>query len=87
MKSIYRHGLGHRYGRAINHCGIHYNFSLPDEFWRFLQYHDKKTAIPLQDYKTEKYLALIRNLKSILVITDLFGATPVVCKFRGQSIS
>ena len=31
MKSIYRHGLSHRYGRRMQTIsGIHYNFSVPD---------------------------------------------------------
>ena len=30
-KSVYRMGLGHRYGRRMQTiCGIHYNWSLPD---------------------------------------------------------
>ena len=33
-KTIYRRGLGHRYGRRMQTIsGIHYNFSLPDTFW------------------------------------------------------
>ena len=35
MKTIYRMGLAHRYGRRMQTIsGIHYNFSLPDSAWR-----------------------------------------------------
>ena len=38
MKTVYRLGLGHRYGRLMQTiAGIHYNFSVPDELWLQLQ--------------------------------------------------
>ena len=38
MKTIYRVGLGHRYGRAMQSiAGIHYNFSMDDSFWLVFQ--------------------------------------------------
>src|SRR5690606_37423443 len=34
LKTLYRKGLGFRYGRTMQTiAGIHYNFSLPDDFW------------------------------------------------------
>ncbi len=34
MKTTYRLGLGHRYGRLMQAiAGIHYNFSMPQAFW------------------------------------------------------
>ena len=34
MKSIYRSGLGLRYGRNMQAIsGIHFNYSLPENFW------------------------------------------------------
>ena len=34
MKTVYRLGLGHRYGRLMQAIsGIHYNFSMPQEYW------------------------------------------------------
>jgi len=34
MKTVYRTGLSHRYGRRMQMIsGIHYNFSLPDSVW------------------------------------------------------
>lgn len=80
MKHIYRLGLSHRYGRTMQTiAGIHYNFSFPDEFWLQLQIIDKRTD-SLQDYKTEKYFALIRNFRRYFwLLLYLFGAAPAVC--------
>ena len=34
LKTLYRHGLGIRYGRKMQTiAGIHYNLSFPDTFW------------------------------------------------------
>jgi glutamate--cysteine ligase len=80
MKHIYRIGLSHRYGRTMQTiAGIHYNFSFPDEFWLQLQKIDKRTD-SLQDYKTEKYFALIRNFRRYFwLLLYLFGAAPAAC--------
>ena len=79
MKTIYRIGLGHRYGRSMQTiAGIHYNFSLPDSFWQQLQAHvgDQQS---LQDFKTERYFALIRNFRRhFWLLIYLFGASPAV---------
>lgn len=80
MKSVYRLGLGHRYGRAMQTiAGIHYNFSLPDAFWLALQsyYRDTNT---LQEFKNRGYFALIRNFRRYFwLLIYLFGASPAVC--------
>lgn len=80
MKTIYRVGLGHRYGRSMQTiAGIHYNFSLPDDFWLILQTHtgNKQT---LQDFKTDRYFGLIRNFRrNFWLLIYLFGASPAVC--------
>ena len=35
MKTVYRRGLGHRYGRPMQTiAGVHFNYSLPADFWR-----------------------------------------------------
>ncbi|PUA28718.1 MAG: glutamate--cysteine ligase [Cellvibrio sp. 79] len=80
MKTIYRIGLGHRYGRSMQTiAGIHYNFSLPDDFWRVLQTH-KKNQQSLQDFKTDSYFGLIRNFRrNFWLLIYLFGASPAVC--------
>jgi glutamate--cysteine ligase len=79
MKTIYRVGLGHRYGRSMQTiAGIHYNFSMPDNFWRELQAVEGDTQT-LQDFKTERYFALIRNFRrNFWLLVYLFGAAPAV---------
>ncbi|WIO75679.1 glutamate--cysteine ligase [Porticoccaceae bacterium LTM1] len=81
MKRIYRIGLGHRYGRLMQTiAGIHYNFSLPDSFWKVLQQQDGDTG-SLQDYKTTGYFSLIRNFRrNFWLLLYLFGASPAVCR-------
>lgn len=38
MKTVYRRGLGNRYGRVMQIiAGVHFNFSLPDAFWALVQ--------------------------------------------------
>lgn len=80
MKTAYRAGLGHRYGRTMQTiAGIHYNFSLPDNFWLALQdfYQDKNS---LQEFKNRGYFALIRNFRRYFwLLIYLFGASPAVC--------
>lgn len=81
MKTYYRYGLGHRYGRAMQTiAGIHYNFSLPSAFWAMLHQQEKSTT-DIQQYKTERYFDLIRNFRRYLwVLLYLFGASPAVSK-------
>jgi glutamate--cysteine ligase len=81
MKTVYRLGLGHRYGRAMQTiAGVHYNFSLPDDFWRELA-RDSGTQLSLQDFKTDRYFALIRNFRRYFwLLVHLFGAAPAVCR-------
>ncbi len=79
MKTVYRVGLGHRYGRSMQTiAGIHYNFSLPDDFWRALQA-QTGNAQSLQEFKTERYFGLIRNFRrNFWLLIYLFGASPAV---------
>ncbi|WP_339616858.1 glutamate--cysteine ligase [uncultured Gilvimarinus sp.] len=81
MKTVYRLGLGHRYGRAMQTiAGVHYNFSLPDDFWRELA-RDMDNKQSLQDFKTDRYFALIRNFRRYFwLLVYLFGAAPAVCR-------
>ncbi len=80
MKKVYRYGLGHRYGRLMQTiAGIHYNFSLPDEYWQ-RAWDDAGRPQPLQDYVTSRYLGLIRNFhRHSWLLIYLFGASPAVC--------
>ena len=81
MKTVYRLGLGHRYGRTMQTiAGVHYNFSLPDEFWRDLQ-RQEGDQHSLQDFKTQRYFDLIRNFRRYSwLLIYLFGAAPAVCR-------
>jgi len=82
MKSIYRVGLGNRYGRVMQViAGVHFNYSLPDEFWPVYQSLLQDNERSLQDFKSEQYFAMLRNLQRYgWLIPYLFGASPAVCK-------
>jgi len=80
MKTVYRYGLGHRYGRPMQTiAGIHYNFSMPQQYWE----QDWETAGSpgtLNDWITDRYLGLIRNFhRYSWLLIYLFGASPAVC--------
>ncbi len=81
MKTVYRRGLGLRYGRAMQLiAGVHFNFSINEQFWPVLQEieEDKQS---LQDYINQRYFDLIRNSQRMgWLVPYLFGASPAVCK-------
>ena len=81
MKTVYRNGLGNRYGRLMQTiAGIHYNFSVPEALWPLLQQQDNDTQA-LKDYVTDSYFALIRNFnRTSWLLIYLYGASPAVCK-------
>lgn len=81
MKKVYRVGLGHRYGRAMQTIsGIHYNFSVPDQLWQLLQEHTGNQQ-SLQDFKSAGYFGLIRNFRRYSwLLIYLLGAAPAICK-------
>ena len=81
MKTIYRRGLGHRYGRVMQVIsGVHYNYSFPNEFWPVFQANEKNSD-ELQQFISDSYFGLIRNLQRFgWIVPYLFGASPAVCK-------
>ncbi len=81
MKTVYRVGLGHRYGRAMQSIsGIHYNFSMGDSFWEAYQKAEGANDT-LQSFKNDQYLGLIRNFRRYAwLLVYLFGASPALCK-------
>ncbi len=86
MKTIYRVGLGHRYGRSMQTvAGLHYNFSLPNAFWAFLSRRENSIC-DLQEFKNQGYFGLIRNFRRhYWLLIYLFGASPAICKsFIGE---
>ncbi|MFK7914512.1 MAG: glutamate--cysteine ligase [Pseudomonadales bacterium] len=80
-KTIYRSGLGHRYGRLMQTIsGIHYNFSLPDSYWEHRTANGPKSATE-QSVRTRGYFDLIRNFRRYSwLLIYLFGASPAICK-------
>ena len=81
MKTIYRRGLGHRYGKTMQVIsGVHYNYSYPEHFWKRLQ-GMRGNQEPLQDFINTQYMGQVRNLQRYgWLLLYLFGASPAVCK-------
>lgn len=81
MKHIYRVGLGNRYGKVMQViAGVHFNYSFPPEFWPIYS-ELEGNRLPMQDYISESYMGLIRNLQRFgWLIPYLFGASPAICK-------
>jgi len=81
MKHVYRQGLGYRYGRVMQAiAGVHFNYSFPSDFWPVYA-ELESNRLPLQDFISEAYMALIRNLQRFgWLIPYLFGASPAICK-------
>jgi glutamate--cysteine ligase len=81
MKTVYRRGLGHRYGRVMQViAGVHFNYSVPEVFWPAYQdwQGDRQS---LQAFIAAGYFAMLRNLQRLgWLIPYLFGASPAVCK-------
>lgn len=76
LKSLYRHGLGNRYGRSMQTiAGVHYNFSFTDKSLELLRQ---------AGYDTDRnafYLGGLRNVMRLgWLLLYLFGASPAVCK-------
>lgn len=89
MKTIYRRGLGFRYGREMQViAGVHFNYSLPAAFWPAYQavLGSKQEAT---EFRSAQYLGMIRNFRRMgWIVLYLFGASPVVCKsFPGAATS
>ena len=86
MKTAYRRGLGHRYGRVMQAiAGVHYNYSYADEFWKLYQslLGDKRDS---QTFISESYIGMVRNLQRYgWLVPYLFGASPAICgSFLGE---
>jgi glutamate--cysteine ligase len=79
LKTVYRVGLGNRYGRSMQSiAGVHFNFSFDKNFWKTYQRFSDDHR-PLQEFIDEKYFELIRNYKRhSWLLTYLFGCSPVV---------
>ena len=89
MKTIYRRGLGHRYGRQMQSiAGVHFNYSVPEKFWS--AYRDLLgETTDVDEFRSEHYLGLIRNFqRKGWIVLYLFGASPALCKsFVGGNVA
>jgi glutamate--cysteine ligase len=81
MKTVYRRGLGYRYGRTMQViAGVHFNYSFSRDFWTTYQAIEKDNQ-QRQSFISASYMGLIRNmLRYGWLIPYLFGASPAVCK-------
>ena len=87
MKSIYREGLGLRYGRMMQAIsGVHFNYSFPSAMWpAYAELLGSRDAGP--DFVSARYFDLLRNYRRHgWLVLYLFGVSPVVCKsfLRGR---
>ncbi len=81
MKTLYRMGLGNRYGRFMQVIsGLHFNYSVPDGFWPVFQ-DLEQDGRALAEFRSAAYMDLVRNVRRFdWLILYLFGASPAVCK-------
>jgi glutamate--cysteine ligase len=80
MKTVYRHGLGHRYGRVMQAIsGVHFNYSFPDHLWPVLgEVFASRDAG--QEFRSETYFTLLRNYRRHgWIVLYLFGNSPALC--------
>jgi len=89
MKTAYRRGLGHRYGRVMQAiAGVHYNYSYPQEFWNLYQslLSDERDS---RTFVSESYIGMVRNLQRYgWLVPYLFGVSPALCgSFLGDTKS
>ncbi|MFM7709149.1 MAG: glutamate--cysteine ligase, partial [Gammaproteobacteria bacterium] len=91
MKTVYREGLGLRYGRVMQAIsGVHFNYSFPEGLW------EPWAAVRASrdtgaDFVSESYFELLRNYRRFgWIVLYLFGVSPTVCKSflraRGETL-
>lgn len=81
LRTIYRSGLGYRYGRAMQAiAGTHFNYSLPAGFWpAFSDF--RRAGIEVQAFRSNCLMGLVRNYRRVgWLVTYLYGASPAFCK-------
>ena len=90
MKTIYREGLGLRYGRVMQAIsGVHFNYSFPEEFWE--PYAALRERAAGADLRSAAYFDLLRNYRRYgWLVLYLFGVSPAVCdsflRVRGETL-
>jgi glutamate--cysteine ligase len=87
MKTIYRRGLGMRYGRIMQAIsGVHFNYSFSAPLWEVLG-HINQSKQPSQDFISAQYFGVLRNYRRYgWLVLYLFGTSPAVSKsfFAGR---
>ena len=90
MKTVYREGLGWRYGRMMQAiAGVHFNYSFPEQFWPVLA-DVLESRGHGREFISEAYFALLRNYRRHgWIVLYLFGVSPAVCKsfLKGRDFS
>ena len=88
MKTVYRNGLGLRYGRMMQAIsGVHFNYSFPLPFWE--GYAELRGERAGSGFTSASYFELLRNYRRHgWLVLYLFGVSPVVCKsfLRGRDL-
>jgi glutamate--cysteine ligase len=81
MKTVYRQGLGLRYGRMMQAIsGVHFNYSFPMPFWEAYAAM-RESRDHGQAFISSSYFDLLRNYRRFgWIVLYLFGVSPVVCK-------
>jgi len=81
MRTIYRRGLGYRYGRAMQAiAGAHFNYSPPEQLWPALR-ELRGGGLEPRDFKSREMMGLVRNYRRhAWLVIYLFGASPAFCK-------
>jgi glutamate--cysteine ligase len=85
MKTVYRRGLGYRYGRRMQTiAGVHFNYSLPEPFWPVLQ-RVMEDGGDADAFRSDRYMGLVRNFRrNGWLLLYLFGASPALCRSFGD---
>ncbi|HNR21469.1 MAG TPA: glutamate--cysteine ligase [Steroidobacteraceae bacterium] len=90
MKTVYRNGLGNRYGRAMQAIsGVHFNYSFPEQFWE--PYAALRQCADEKALRSAAYFDLLRNYRRHgWLVLYLFGTSPAVCnsflRVRGETL-
>ena len=90
MKTVYRHGLGMRYGRIMQAIsGVHFNYSFSAALWDVLKGINQSQQSD-QDFISDQYFGVLRNYRRYgWLVLYLFGTSPAVSKsfFAGREIT
>jgi glutamate--cysteine ligase len=79
MKTVYRHGLGLRYGRIMQAIsGVHFNYSFSSKLWSVLQ-EVNQSKQQGRDFVSDQYFGVLRNYRRYgWLVLYLFGTSPAV---------